>query len=254
MEKNYRLILNKLLELKNNFGATGLKIEFETEYTTEQNNDLMKRLVLDAELNLAVKISGCGSIRDVILAEKISPQSIIAPMIESTYALEKFYVTALALCDLDNMDLYFNLETIAGFGNLDKILASKYINKFKGVVFGRSDFCASLNLPQSQVDSELILNYINKTTEKIQKHNLEVVLGGCISDNSKNFINQVEGLCFTKYETRKVIFDKSLAYRNFEIGLKLALEFESLWLNLKGNKYNIDKQRLESLADRVKGF
>ena len=121
MKPCYNVFLDILLKLKFNFYALGLKIELENDYSTQKDNDFLHELAVDSKLDLGLKIGGCGSVCDLYLAQKIRPQIIIAPMIESIYALEKFYETASDLCDLSTVKLFFNLETIQGYQNLKSI-------------------------------------------------------------------------------------------------------------------------------------
>lgn len=254
IEKKYHTLLEKLTRLKDDFYVIGIKLEFETEYTTQKDIYFAKKLALESGLDLAIKIGGCGSVKDIEQAEKTSPQALIAPMIESRYALEKFYKTAQSLCEVKNIDLYFNLETICGYNNLDKILTSEYINEFKGVVFGRSDFAASIEKSENDVNSELISDFVNNFIQKIERTALELTLGGCISGQSNKFLDCIKSSCFKKFETRKIIFDKRLLSKNFEQGLELALEFELEWLKAKDQRTIFDEKRIEEITKRLDKF
>ena len=254
IKKKYSEILKKIIKLKNSFYANGIKLEFETEFVTQKDIYFAKKLALESGLDLAIKIGGCGSVHDIEQAEKISPQSIVAPMIESRYSLEKFFSTAQILYDIRNIDLYLNLETICGYNNLDEILSSFCISEFKGIVFGRSDFVSSLNLSTDYVNSKLVLDFVNNVTQKIEKSNLELILGGCVSSQSKEFLENIKSASFKQFETRKIIFDKKLLSNDFEQGLELALEFELDWLNLKGQKTILDKNRIEEITKRLNKF
>lgn len=258
INKKYDYILDKLTSLKNDFCARAIKLEFETEYTTQKDIYFAKKLALESGLDLIIKIGGCGSVHDIEQAEKISPQAIVAPMIESRYALEKFFLTTQTLCKDENLNeniaLYFNLETICGFNNLDDMLNSPYINGFKGIVFGRSDFTNSLGQPSQDTDSKIILGFITKALKKIKNHDLELVIGGCISAQSKSFLETIDSPCFKKFETRKILFDKNLLNLDFEKGLETALEFELEWLKLKEQKTVFDKRRIAEITKRLNHF
>ena len=45
------------------------------------------------EENLNIKIGGCEAINDIIFCKSLRPKSIVAPMVESQYALRKFVET-----------------------------------------------------------------------------------------------------------------------------------------------------------------
>lgn len=247
----YKNLLNKLNTLKEEYGAVAIKLEFESEYTTEKENEYFKRLALESGLSLVIKIGGCGSVRDIALAETLSPQVLVAPMIESAYSLDKFYTTAKSSCDLSQINLFFNIETIAAYKNIENILDSQYIENFKGIVFGRSDFALSLTQDTGIVESDIIFDYVNNTVKALEQTRLELIVGGNISINSKKFLQKIESKCFKRFETRKIIFDKILLSKDFEKGIELALEFEKLWLNSKIYKNAFDTSRLESIEKRI---
>lgn len=239
--KNYNLLLNLLIDLKSNHEAVGVKLEFESEYTTKADNELLKKLADEANVDLVIKIGGCGCVNDIICAKKLNPRALVAPMIESKYALEKFYLTAN---DLINCDLYFNLETIAGFENFNEILSSKFIDKFRGIVFGRSDFCASMG----QENLKNTHKFLNVISEKIKNTHLELIVGGNITQDSIDFLKQAN--C-EKFETRKIIFNRNALEKNIQQGLNLALKFEVLWLKSKENIIKTDEKRIADIEKRL---
>ena len=53
----------------------------------------MRTITLAAKLDLNVKIGGCEAKNDVFFCKKIGVNGIVAPMVESQYALNKFIQT-----------------------------------------------------------------------------------------------------------------------------------------------------------------
>ena len=83
-----------------------------------------------------VKIGGCEAKNDIFFCKKISTDSIVAPMIESEYALKKFIQCA---GKNKKNKLLVNLETNLSLVNLSKILNSNAFKLLDGIVIGRSD-------------------------------------------------------------------------------------------------------------------
>lgn len=230
---------DSLYQLKN-YNALGIKLELESEALSWHDAIRFKSLADDAGLELVLKLGGCASVSDISLAYELGAKTLVAPMIESVYALEKFYLTTREIGDFI---LDFNIETIQGLKNLDDILKSKYIGNFNAIIFGRSDFCASCN----DLDCEETLDIAKEMSKKVQKAGLEFIVGGNITPYSIDFLRNIR----TKFETRKIIFDIAAVGKNFNKALELALEFEILWLNSKENKTVLDEARIKEILRRL---
>src|SRR3989344_8522245 len=88
----YRMI-SLLKDLKKNYGVINLKAEFEAEGV--RINELMrfKDVADSVGLGIVLKIGGAEAITDIFEAQKIGVSAIVAPMIESSYALKKYLMT-----------------------------------------------------------------------------------------------------------------------------------------------------------------
>ncbi len=227
-----RELLNKL---KCEYGLVGAKLELESEEVTLIDALRFGALLDEAGLDFTVKIGGCGCVNDIVFAHRLGAKTLISPMVESRYALEKFYHIANKI---GNFRLNFNLETIVGFENLDDILKSEYIKNFDALIFGRTDFCASLNnCPYDKIN-----RFMETVKEKIKKTNLELIIGGGICADSTDFLKNFNGV---KFETRKLLFAPDKSKKEIEKGLELALEFEILWLESKTCKNTLDEKRIQ---------
>lgn len=251
MSENYNKLLEKLKTLKSGFFAKGLKLELETEIITTTELDIAKQLADDAGLTLTLKTCGCSAVSDIFLAKAMSVTSLLSPMIESSYALDKFYFNIKNIFDEDeNLNLEFNLETLTAYKNIDEILSYKNINAFSTVVFGRNDFTASLGKNADYADSDEVLECIKNTLKKLDDTGLDLIAGGNISKDSCEFLNKIDSEKFIGFETRKIVFDKEILKKDYDKALNLALEFELLWLESKSFKNPLDEQRREILSKR----
>jgi len=236
-------MVDSLIDLKENHNVVGIKAEFEAEGTRFEEAIRLKEVVTRAGLELTIKIGGCEAIKDLYDAKIIGVNTIVAPMIESPYAIQKFIQSSKIVFpeDAERTDIKFliNLETICGCKNLDEMLESPYFKDLAGIVFGRTDMTCSLGMDNNEVNHEIILKYVQVVAEKTRKYNKELVVGGGFSALSFPFLKRLPKAALTRFETRKVIFDaKVLSEGDAEKGLLKAVNFEIMWLKNKQNLYN----------------
>ena len=239
LEKKIAEILE---ELKENHQAIGLKAEFEAEGCSLEEALSLKNFAQNAGLELSIKIGGCEAIKDLHEIKTIGAKNIIAPMIETPYAMEKFIkATQKAFSENERKDFnfYINIETITGFNNFNDIASSEFFKEIKGIVLGRFDMAGSLGLTREHVNSEAILNIAKILSEKSLSFNKEFIVGGGVYTDSIDFFKKLPYL--NKFETRKIIFDaqKALSMSNIKKAILKAIEFEILWLKNKRDSYGI---------------
>ena len=239
----YNLLKEKLIELKQEYGASGLKIEFETECITFEEVLEAKRLAQASGVELAIKIGGCGAVRDIFEAKEAGAGVIVAPMIESVYALKKFVSSVEEVYNnfAESPDLFINIETEQGVLNFSKIVSSDEFDKIAGVVIGRNDMAKSYGIEDAEND--LIRNNISVIANKANKCWKKVIVGGKIMPESK--LQQLQP--FVQCETRKIVFENIPD----AVAILKALEFETLFIENKKNKSSEDYARLRELAGRI---
>ena len=252
-----------LKDLRQNHHVVGLKAEFEDEGTLLEDGLRLKEMGLCADIDLTVKIGGCGAVRDMRDCAVLGAGAFVAPMIESRYASEKFIKMAENIFKAEEMNkikFYLNIETKYGYEHLDEILNAENAKYISGIVVGRTDLTGSLGLNKEDVNSEIIYDYVEAIAKKTYYIGKELIIGGSVCEKSLDFFRKLPTKMLHKFETRKIIFDaqSSLSDENIKYGLLKAIEFEIMWLENKKSYYNIlcknDEQRLEELELRYKNI
>lgn len=254
-------IEKKMVEIlergKSLHGVVSVKAEFEAEGT---RTDELLRLVdvsRSAGLPLTLKIGGCEAIRDLLEAKQIGVRYIVAPMIETPYALSK-YIQAVEMVysadEREDTDFLFNMETITAYEHREA-LVEKSKGKLSGIVFGRVDFSGSMGLGREGIEKPDITNRIIEVAKLTQDNGLDLVMGGAISSDALENVKSVQAVFLTRFETRKVVFQgNAVASESIQDGLLNAVHFELLWLMNKRDYYaNITKEdqvRIEMLESR----
>lgn len=261
MNKLEKKMVDTLVDLRENHHVMGIKCEFEAEGTRLEEALRLKEVVTRAGLDLTIKIGGCEALKDMYDARTIGVNAIVAPMIESSYALKKYIQsTKMAFPEDEREDIAFliNVETITGFNNVDAMLELPEAESLTGIVLGRVDMTGSMGLSREDINSEEIFNIANVLATKALKYNKKLIIGGGVSAHSLPFFKKLPQGSLYKFETRKIIFDaqKALADKNVDKGILKAVGFELMWLKNKRDFYgmihNEDAQRLVMLESRYK--
>ncbi len=246
-------LAKKLSELKK-LGATSLKQSLEDEAATYKDIKYLRKITKKLGLNLNVKIGGCEARNDINFCRSIKVDALIAPMVESEYALRKFMQSV----SNNKKNLYINLETITAIKNIKKILNCNDAKFLKGIVFGRSDIAGSLNMKKKDVDKKKIYNLIHDSSNFSKKKKLVVKMGGSITEKSELFIKTL----FKKqkvdyFETRNIeIKISEKTFLHFDQIIKKIFNFELELLKIK-QKINSKshtfffKNRIKEIKKRI---
>ena len=259
MNLTERKMVDVLTDLRENYHVIGIKAEFEAEGTRMEEALRLKEVCMKAGLGITLKIGGCEAIKDMYESRVIGVERIVAPMIETAYALKKFIqATKLVYPDDEKVDLKFavNIETIAGVDAFDKMLALPEISAVDGIIMGRVDLTGSLGLTREDINSQEVLEITRGLFIKAKAKNLECAVGGGVSAHSFPFFRELGNL-IDRFETRKVIFSCPEALEA-DAGILKAVGFELLWLKNKRDYYGLifkeDAQRIIMLESRYKNM
>jgi hypothetical protein len=200
-----------------------------------------------------VKIGGCEAKSDLFNCIRLGINGIIAPMVETPFALSKF--TDIMNEYTNRADAYVVIESKTAYENIDEILHNGQ-GKLKGIIVGRSDFSKSYKLNKSEVDSDFIYDKVEEILYKAKENKYSTTMGGNISTRSTTFIKDMyQKKLLDKIETRNIVI--GLNSENIKIideTIQKALDFEIEWLQYKlsiSSKLNDEySQRIELLKNR----
>tara|TARA_Y100000741_G_scaffold360593_1_gene343092 strand:- start:2574 stop:3380 length:807 start_codon:yes stop_codon:yes gene_type:complete len=254
-----------LKSLRDDYGVVGVKAEFEAEGTRIDELMRLIEIVRKLNLNLGIKIGGCEAMKDLMECKQLGTEYIIAPMVETDYALKKFIDAKNKIFNKDetsSTEFLINIETKSTLENIDNIIKECSSHETKkgidGFVFGRVDFTLSCGLARDDInliDNNVVTDAVLQVSKKIKENDLSLVVGGGVSLDALPILKKVREIKLDRFETRKVIFSqKALEISNLQEGMMQAVKFELLWLKNKKNYYEAifkeDDLRIKMLSER----
>jgi hypothetical protein len=240
MNQYEKRMLAILEQGKKEAGIVAVKAEFEAEGTRVDELLRLLEVARRAGVKVGLKIGGCEAIRDLIECRQFGVDYIIAPMVETPYALSKYVAARDKVFTKEeqaDIGFLFNVETRSTF---DQIQAMGELARAErlGMVFGRVDFAGSMGHDRKFVNSDEMTGYVEQVAGIARDGDVELVVGGGVSPESIQPLRRIREARLDRFETRKVIFDAGvLNGGNIELGLALAIEFELLWLKNKRDYY-----------------
>ena len=237
-------IINHLKKLKKQ-NIVAVKQSLEDEGASFEELALMRKITKKASLKHNVKVGGCEAKTDIYFCEKLGVDGIVAPMVESNYALRKFMQI---ISKNRNQSLYINLESIQAFKNINEMIKAKNFKRLKGIVIGRSDLAGSLNLQKSEVDSKKIFKLVLNLLKKIKRKKVTTKMGGSLTTRSLDFANKLYKMkLLDSVETRNIEIKLSdQVFNNFNKLIIDIFNFELEWIKYKQKKFSKTKNVIKN--------
>lgn len=255
MNKTERKMLDILKSLKEEHDVVAIKAEFEAEGSRTDELVMLNEIIFRADMKLYIKIGGCEAVRDLDQCRLLGASGIMAPMIESPFAMKKFVGAANKVYgkDVDDIEWIINAETKTCHQNLDDILAAGK-GFLSTISIGRVDLSASMGLDRSVINGDEVFAATRDIAARCKEQGYMVNFGGGISFDAVPFICNLYPLN-DRFETRKVVFKTKNDPEKLKAGILKAMEFETLYLQNKCEFYNRmaveDQARLKMMAERL---
>jgi len=253
-------MIEVLKKLKNDYGVFEIKAEFEAEGSRMEEMMRLKDVTAKVELPIILKIGGVEAVTDIYNALSIGVKGIIAPMVETPFAMSKYLNMVKTMIAEDNakdIEFAFNMESRTASYHLQEMLSLPDIDILSGMTVGRVDLSSSLGLERGDIEQSIVLmNCCIGAFAIARQYQLKTALGGAISIDSIPNLQKLTQMCLIdKFETRKVVFPCE-AYKHGKKAILTAVQFELLWLKSKRRYYSRikaeDEKRIEMLESRLK--
>lgn len=218
-----------------------LKIETEAEGASFFDIEKVHFLGLKAGIPTFVKIGGPDARTDIRQCKDIGIRGVIAPMVESPFAVEKFDE---ATRELDFEWRALTIESVTAMRQIDLIAREAAGRGIDGMTFGRGDFAASIGL-RGQEDSSKVMTYVETFVKKCRQSGLISSVGGNMrQDSLENIAKMTEPP--HRLEGRRGIWNWSSNVENLTGGLTAAINFELSEIDVKVQKLSVEVDQLNT--------
>lgn len=238
MNQRY-LLVDLLKELKQDYGVVAVKAEFEAEGSRKDELIMLREMIYQAGLKFIIKIGGCEAVHDLDQCKLLDATGIMAPMIESPFAMKKYKSAAEKVYkdDLTSVEWIINAETKTCRANYDDILeAGKGF--LTGVTVGRSDLSASMGIDRKDIECDAVFEATYEMVTKSNQFGLITNFGGNIGVESIPFIQRM-GEAVNRFETRKIVITPDHDSEKMKKAIQAALNFELAYLKFKSSYYDV---------------
>lgn len=221
------------------FGSfTALKGEFEAEGLSREELAVEVAWAARRGVDYLCKIGGCEAKSDLLFLERMGVTSVVAPMIESAFAMSK-YMDALPPDHFRHVGV--TIETANAVERIEAILDAG--TRLTNVTIGRSDLTASFGAGGGGVDGERTMAALRTVARAAHARGLEVTMGGGINVRTRDLLQrdaELAGLVAC-VETRKVVIPTTAFVGAGILERAIAIELELLDLHANPAGRGVDK-------------
>ena len=207
-------------------------------------------------LPLHVKIGGAEARNDIRELSSLQVDCLIAPMIESPYALKNYIQTlkdVLRAEEYQKIDKGINIETITSFENLSAILELPEASELNQITAARTDLSSSMNLETSTHE---VLEICSAICTSCQKKGLLVSIGGRILP--KDTATLIHHIRPERINTRHMVLSVDKLLQSPESITRENLAFEYTLCIEMSKLFPIKKEhylgRAKGINKRVQGY
>lgn len=185
MSLEYAQAVEVLLKLSKKGKIFAVKAETESEGLEWSALTYLRILSEKVQLPFSLKIGGVEAVTDLVSATFLDVDSVVAPMVESSFSVEKFK-KAIQKSGIQGVRKKILIETIGGLQSLPNILA-EHRSWLDGVNFGRTDLLGSLNSAtkgHQTIVSQDFADLLGMGIQSAKSQSLPVTLGGQVTMKS----------------------------------------------------------------------
>lgn len=238
------LLRERLLEMREQYGATSLKVSTEDAGMSYDEIRTVHRLFHDI-LPLQAKIGGPEARQDMRAVVDIGCRAVVGPMIESGYSLQKFIESLkqeMGEKQYTFIGKQINIETETACRNLDRIFARPEIAELSQITVGRTDLCRSLGRDPNHHE---VMRRVAEIVTAARERNIPVSIGGRITP--KDAVRLMEVCAPTRLNTRDVGLDPGLC-QDLEDAVRRILDFE---ISVLEHQKLFGRRAVNSLTNRI---
>lgn len=222
-----------------------LKGEFEAEGLSREELAVEVAWAARRGIDYLCKIGGCEAKSDLLFLERLGVTAVVAPMIESAFAMSK-YMDALPAGHFRHVGV--TIETVDAVERIEAILNAG--TRLTNVTIGRSDLTASFG--GSGVDGERTMVMVRTVAAAARARGLEVTMGGGVNARTRDLLAGDAELAgaIACVETRKVVIPVPAFIQPG--ALEHAIEIELELLDLHSGPAGRSLERAQARSTQIR--